>query len=135
MSCGKGHLFFNGSLEFYIFVILHLTELPPTTPQNLAVVMENNTVTLRWESASSTTTTTTISNPVTYSIDVSINDGKHWLPFSIGLKEPEYQCDTLSYGTSYLFRVKALNSFGSSEATNPVKFVRGNCDKLIIFKR
>lgn len=132
MSSSKGLLFFNGYLEFDSFVILHLTERPPTTPENLAVVMENNTVTLRWKSASSTTT---ISNPVTYSIELSTNDGKHWLPFSTGLKEPEYQCDTLSYGTSYLFRVKALNRFGSSEATNPVKFVRGNCDKLITFKR
>ncbi|CAG2190875.1 TTN [Mytilus edulis] len=99
-------------------------ESPPNAPQTLEVLMESNTVILRWKS--STSKEKLISNPETYSIEMSSDDGKSWSLLSDGLERLEQKWDATPIGECYHFRVKAHNKFGSSKVTNPVKFVRGN---------
>lgn len=68
--------------------------------------------------------------PETYSIEVSIDDGLSWLLHTDGLQELCHTLDTLHYGIPYYVRVKAHNKFGTSDAKNPLKYIRGN---IIIF--
>lgn len=99
---------------------------PPSTPENLEVLITDNLI---WNSAFSEGQ---IDCHETYSIEVSNDSGMNWSILIDGLQGLDYQLDTLPKGIPYLLRVKAHNRFGYSKATNPVKFFRGNNDKFVI---
>lgn len=72
--------------------------------------------------------------PETYSIEVSTDDGMTWLSLIDDNQGLDYELNELEFGIPYQFRVQAHNSLGSSEATNPVKFVRGKKYKFCMSK-
>lgn len=106
-----------------ILKFLLLLEPPSTAPKDLEVLMVNSNVTLCWKSASPEDQR--LSHPLTYSIEVSTDNGMSWISHIDGLQGITYTLDMLEYGKPYQFRVKAHNRYGSSDATHPVMFVRG----------
>lgn len=103
--------------------MLILSEPPPHAPENPEVMIENDTVNFRWES----TTNTQNFKPdhVTYSIELSVDNGTNWFKYIDGLKNTDFNFDNLDYGIPYKLKVKAHTSIGSSKATYSQEFVKG----------
>lgn len=97
-------------------------EFLPAEPQNPEVLIENNAFILRWQSIS--TVDKKIWNPVTYSVELSTDNGVNWLLHADGVQELFLKLDILDYGKPYQLRVKAHDMFGSSEPTSPVRFLK-----------
>lgn len=58
--------------------------------------------------------------PITYSVEVSVDNGKHWKEHLSNLLDPSCTLDNLDLNTNYKFRVRAHNEFGHSDPTLPL---------------
>lgn len=90
---------------------------------------ENEKVHLHWNSPFYTAKST---YHETYTIDISTDDGKNWVPYIDGLQELSFTTETLEYGVPYRFRVKTQNRNGYSESTNFVKYFRGISSQSVL---
>lgn len=103
---------------------MYFSEPPPNAPKNLEVLFEGGSVIYRWKSTTPTDRLEKYTE--TYSIEESVDYGKSWNLVTDETNNSQQKWVNFPIGISYQFRVKAHNQFGSSEATAPLQFVRGN---------
>jgi len=91
-----------------------------SAPTALTATAGNTSVALAWKAPASNGGAAITD----YVISVSIDAGTSWLPLThLPLTTPSFQVTGLTNGTSYIFKVAAVTSFGVGAATSPTAAV------------
>ncbi|XP_076089438.1 twitchin-like isoform X1 [Mytilus galloprovincialis] len=104
----------------------HLTTfIPPRLPLDKPDMTEDgpSTVSLRWRPAQ-VPERTRDKYPITYSIEVKNPPNFEWNDVESGLTGLSHTLKDIHPDVDYMFRIRAHNEFGSSEATLPVSLYR-----------
>ncbi len=101
----------------------------PTAPLNLAAEVKSSSIRLTWSSPTSNGG----SNITDYIIEYQLTTGGNWAQFNDGTSTNTFTTVTgLSNGTSYDFRVSAVNSIGTSVVSNSVSATPGEPAQVAI---
>ena len=114
-----------GSINLFLYTKsawLAPTPVAPSTPRDLTVVAGDSSVALTWLAP----TTDNGSSVTDYLIEFSSNSGSTWSTFNDGVSTSTSATVTgLTNATSYSFRVKAVSSVGTSDASNVISTTPG----------
>lgn len=99
--------------------------VPPRLPLDKPDLTEDDpsTVLLRWKPAQ-VPERAREKYPVTYSIEVKNPPGLDWREVEGGLTCLSHKLENIHPEVDYMFRIRAHNEFGASEATLPVSLYR-----------
>lgn len=91
-------------------------KLPPSAPTNLTVTKDTGKIILNWADNSDTETGFVVERSVSYDSGFVAIDGTDITPLNINTMN--YEDTNVVSGTTYYYKVKAINSYGSSEYSN-----------------